>query len=110
MSARLCLCGCGRPPSSTYRVVRGHGGRVKPIDRPEEAKARRSLRYASPQPKTPKTRPRNRVCLRCDKKFSSWGIGNRLCQRCRDFLSFNATPARTAKLPGQHTTPVSSNV
>ena len=28
-------------------------------------------------------KPGTRVCLKCDRKFSSRGIGNRLCRLCR---------------------------
>lgn len=30
-----------------------------------------------------KSKQRQRFCLCCDKEFTSWGIGNRMCPTCR---------------------------
>ena len=46
----------------------------------------RSDRYQKPQKKN--TRPGDRKCLQCGRGFSSKGIHNRICTRCKDTLSW----------------------
>lgn len=36
-------------------------------------------RIMRPQDRLPKV---PRVCLRCRRTFGSWGVGNRICDRC----------------------------
>ena len=36
----------------------------------------------------PKKVKKRRECLHCEKKFKSWGIENRICQKCRDLDKF----------------------
>lgn len=39
---------------------------------------------------TPRRRMKKRICLRCDRKFRSKGIDNRLCPHCREFAEANS--------------------
>jgi hypothetical protein len=40
--------------------------------------------YAAKPPASPKLNTASRSCLRCNKKFKSSWIGNRMCWRCVD--------------------------
>jgi hypothetical protein len=56
-----------------------------------EDKMARVLRRRSKRLRKTAT-PKERACLRCDRRFLSEGPHNRLCQTCREFLAGAPTP------------------
>lgn len=41
------------------------------------------LQYGKSKPVTEPTTRKQRQCLRCHNSFTSWGPGNRICERCK---------------------------
>ena len=60
------------------------------LERSEEKMARILRRRSKRSRKT--ATPKERVCLRCDRRFLSEGPHNRLCQTCREYLADAPTP------------------
>ncbi len=63
------------------------------LERTVDGVSRKALRLSLIRDPSKRKRPKHqrpgtwsltrRRCLRCGTKFSSWGIGNRMCARCR---------------------------
>jgi len=58
------------------------------------------------QRKSTKRKARKRECLRCGKKFKSWGKQNRICTRCHRVweICFSGGSIETVGIPGDNHT------
>jgi hypothetical protein len=77
------LCGsCRQSPRRTPRSPQLGANDHSPLQAPDDAPVRGALDddgwRPTPRPHVP------RHCLKCDRRFLSWGAANRLCPTCRE--------------------------
>lgn len=90
----LGLCHWGEHPADPGRQS-CERCRVKYGKRKAPAEMSHPPRHLEPRglPTTP------RDCLRCDRRFDSWGAANRLCPACRHAIDQQETGANLRRVP-----------